>query len=173
MAQTAREYLFSLGLTKSPTGRGRFSNEAKAALAKAESEGIKFVDVTPSVAQPVIDVNAKDVRRWANENGYSLGDRGRISGTIKQAYLDATSPEDRQAPEVKANGINEYAQAHWRHPIDTDFTGKDSNGKVHTVSGRNACDCGYSLVGHVCDNPTALVCTKSGMERIKVIPVGI
>lgn len=40
--QTKREYLVSLGLAKA--GRGRFSGEAKAALAKAESEGVVFSD---------------------------------------------------------------------------------------------------------------------------------
>ena len=174
MAQTAREYLFSLGLTKSPEGRGRFSNEAKQALAKAEKDGIKFIDTSPAKVQPTIDVNAKAVRKWASENGYSLGDRGRISGEIKQAYLDSTNESDRPAPVATVRGdLNEYAAAAFRHPINTDFTGKDSTGKVHKVSGRNACDCGYSLVGHVCDNATALVCTDSGMERIKVTPVGI
>jgi hypothetical protein len=40
--QTKREYLVSLGLAKA--GRGRFSGEAKAALANAESEGVVFSD---------------------------------------------------------------------------------------------------------------------------------
>lgn len=40
--QSKREWLASKGLAK--IGRGKFSNEAKAALAKAESEGMKFSD---------------------------------------------------------------------------------------------------------------------------------
>jgi len=39
---TKREYLVGLGLAK--PGRGRFSADAKAALAKAESEGVTFSD---------------------------------------------------------------------------------------------------------------------------------
>lgn len=39
---TQREYLVSLGLAK--PGRGRFSTEAKAALAKAVEEGMTFTD---------------------------------------------------------------------------------------------------------------------------------
>ena len=39
---TKREYLVSLGLAKA--GRGRFTTEALAVLAKAESEGIVFSD---------------------------------------------------------------------------------------------------------------------------------
>ena len=115
--QTARQYLFSLGLTGSPEGRGRFSNEAKAALADAEKKGIKFIDTSPAKVQPTIDVNAKAVRKWASENGYSLGDRGRISGEIKQAYLDSTNESDRPAPVATVRGdLNEYAAAAWRHP---------------------------------------------------------
>lgn len=170
--QTARQYLFSLGLVKAPEGRGRFSNEAKAALAEAQAKGIKFIDTTTTAVQPTIDVNVKAVRKWANENGYSVGDRGRISGEIRQAYIDATSPEDRPAPEDRNDGINEYADAFYRYPQGTNFSGTDSDGKTHTVSGRNACTCGYSLIGHLCDNATALVSTGSGLERIAVTPIG-
>lgn len=43
--QTKRDYLVSLGLAK--PGRGKFSNEAKVALAKAEADGMKFADIAP------------------------------------------------------------------------------------------------------------------------------
>lgn len=55
-----------------------------------------------------------------------------------------------------------------RYPLGTEFVGYDSTGKRHVVSGRNACTCGYSLVGHTCDNPTALI--GSPLERISVTP---
>lgn len=42
---TKREYLFSKGLTKAPVGRGRFSAEAHAELAKATASGMTFSDV--------------------------------------------------------------------------------------------------------------------------------
>lgn len=42
-----REWLVSKGLAKA--GRGKFSNEAKAALAKAEADGMVFSDAVPSV----------------------------------------------------------------------------------------------------------------------------
>lgn len=41
--QTRREYAASLGLAKAGA-RGKFSNEAKAAIAKAEAEGMRFAD---------------------------------------------------------------------------------------------------------------------------------
>ena len=55
-----------------------------------------------------------------------------------------------------------------RYPLDQEFEGIDSNGKKHTVNGAQACGCGYSLVGHVCHDPSALI--GSPLERIKVTP---
>jgi len=40
--ETRRDYLVRMGLAK--PGRGKFSNDAKAALAKADEEGIEFLD---------------------------------------------------------------------------------------------------------------------------------
>lgn len=49
--QSRRDYLVSLGLAK--PGRGKFSNDAKSALSKAEAEGMKFSDtVTPTGIPP-------------------------------------------------------------------------------------------------------------------------
>jgi hypothetical protein len=56
-----------------------------------------------------------------------------------------------------------------RYPLDQKFKGVDSKGKTHIVSGRNACTCGYSLVGHICNTPNALI--GSPLERIAVMPV--
>lgn len=55
-----------------------------------------------------------------------------------------------------------------RYPLDQKFKGVDSLGKTHIVGGANACDCGYSLVGHICNNPTALI--GFPLERIAVVP---
>jgi hypothetical protein len=49
--QSARQYLFDLGLAK--MSRGRFSAEAKAALAKAMSEGMTFSDYVQSTPAAV------------------------------------------------------------------------------------------------------------------------
>lgn len=46
--QTKREWLAGQGLAK--MGRGKFSNDAKAALAKAEAGGMKFSDSTGPVS---------------------------------------------------------------------------------------------------------------------------
>jgi hypothetical protein len=51
MAQTKREYLVEKGLAK--PGRGRFSREALAVLANAESEGVTFAEATTVKAEKV------------------------------------------------------------------------------------------------------------------------
>jgi hypothetical protein len=49
MAQTKREYLVDKGLAK--PGRGRFSREALAALAHAETEGVTFTEGAPKTVK--------------------------------------------------------------------------------------------------------------------------
>ena len=130
---TEREYLHSIGLTKAPTGRGRFSREAHAALAKARANGMEFKSNAP-VAGPkrIVKSSPKSeiVKSTSTETGF-------MDGFLRYGKMDMT------------------------------FTGVDSKGRTHVVSGRNACSCGFSLVGHICDNPTSLV---GGGERIKVTP---
>lgn len=139
---TEREYLYSIGLTKAPTGRGRFSREAVAALAKARSEGMQFKEkIVPVVKSKPRSETSKPVKV-------------------------STPVEEKADPGTIQDG---YGQAFLRYGrMDMTFTGTDSDGKIHNVSGRNACSCGYSLVGHICDNATALV---NGGVRIAVTPV--
>ena len=136
--QTERDYLVSLGLAK--PGRGRFSNEAKQALAKARSEGMTFKGAPVPRVEP------------------------------SEAVSTVEAPSTRTGPMDAVT--NPYGQAFIRYSEGTTFTGTDSLGTKHTVDHRQACDCGYSLLGHVCDSPTALVSTKAGIERIAVMPNG-
>lgn len=64
-----REYLMSLNPPLAKEGRGKFSNAAKEALAKAEAEGIVFVD-KKSVVSTVATVN---------ENGEIVSERREIN----------------------------------------------------------------------------------------------
>ena len=41
-----------------------------------------------SAPAPSSEENAR-IRQWAKDNGYEVGDRGRISAEIRQAYADA------------------------------------------------------------------------------------
>lgn len=139
---TEREYLYSLGLTKAATGRGRFSREAHAALTKARSEGMQFKE------KPVIIPGGKTI----------------VKSTPKPVI--STAPVEKPEPGEIQDG---YGQAFLRYGrLDMEFEGFDEDGKRHVVSGRNACSCGWSLVGHTCDDATALV---GGGERIKVHPI--
>lgn len=129
--QTEREYLYSIGLTKAPTGRGRFSGAAHEALAKARAEGVQFKEKVAPQTKTIVKSKAKAV--------------------------------------VSSTSVENLGDAYLRYgKYDMSFEGFDDNGKRHVVSGRNACSCGYSLVGHTCDNPTALV---AGGTRIGVRPI--
>lgn len=140
---TEREYLYSIGLTKAPTGRGRFSREAVAAVVKARADGMTFKEkIVPAVkSKPRVE-------------------------TPKTIKVSTSVLEHESVPGAIQDG---FGQAFLRYGrIDMSFEGVDSDGKRHVVSGRNACSCGYSLVGHICENATALV---NGGDRISVSPV--
>lgn len=105
-------------------------------------------------------------------------DKARAEGTVFDD--DDVQPRAPKAPRVapvraqratthvrQSEGI--MADTNLRYPLDQKFKGVDSQGKTHIVSGRNACTCGYSLVGHVCNTPSALI--GSPLERIAVVPV--
>jgi hypothetical protein len=98
---TQRAYLVSLGLAKD--GRGKFSNAAKDALAKAIEQGMTFSDPVVSVKPrtvlstsvkapqtPRIDPKTFDpkvVRSWAQKAGIEVSNRGRIHQSIIAKYL--------------------------------------------------------------------------------------
>jgi hypothetical protein len=107
---TEREYLVSLNLAK--PGRGRFSAEAKAALAKAKSEGMTFDKTAAELAKEerqnkprkvrkTVQVvkesrpsqeayDAKAVRAWGEQTGaIEKGKRGKLPTALINAYLAA------------------------------------------------------------------------------------
>lgn len=108
---TERQYLVSLGLAQN--GRGRFSAEAKTALAKAKSNGMVFDKTAAEIAKeeranrpkkekkpkavvkPVIrptGYDPKAVRKWATENGREVNARGKLSNVLIQDYLKENEP---------------------------------------------------------------------------------
>lgn len=121
--QTKREWL---GTQKDTNGnalakvgpgvRGRFSTDATAALAHAETQGWKFADPAPAAPatpkaqavqrttaaplpagtaapatteKPLPQVDPKEVRAWAKANGHEVAERGRLHKTVVQAFLAA------------------------------------------------------------------------------------
>jgi hypothetical protein len=95
---TKREYLISLGLAK--PGRGRFSREGNAAIAKAESEGIKFDDPDPKNATPheavvsVVDT-PKPIKAWTVARDYNV-----MRGTTDEGWVIEWGMCDRCARSI-------------------------------------------------------------------------
>lgn len=122
--ETRRAYLVRLGLAKE--GRGKFSNVAKDALAKADKEGYEFLD-GPSPT-------------------------GNGSGPIKST-ADAPTPP---APVVKADPRNTpwIAPSDYRFPEAEYEAVTNLDGKRVVYSMRECCGvCRVSLVNHSCNTP--------------------
>lgn len=113
-------------------------------------------------------------REYAISLGLAVPGRGRLSREAHAAIAKAESNGmtfDDAKPTVKVTTSkpktvkvgpvvedevpNPYSNL--RYPDNTKFKGTDSEGKVHIMGGRNACmNCGYSLVGHICNEPVTL-----------------
>jgi hypothetical protein len=185
--QTAREFLFGKGLTKAPTGRGRFSREANAALDKARKAGTVFSDDASKVEKPKtvkVEKTPKavavkpterydnaEVRKWARANGHTVGERGRIHVDVINAYLSSTEKADR--PEVTGELDVYRATMTGRYPAGTTFKGTYSfKGKDVDliVSDAAVCQhCKVSLSGHMCQTPS--VVNGAGMGFMSVTPI--
>lgn len=50
---------------------------------------------------------------------------------------------------------------------DTLYEAMESDGTRHNL--RQACICGYSLVGHVCDSPQILTKSKQGHQPVEIV----
>lgn len=182
---TERAYLHSIGLTASPTGRGRFSADAHKALARAIDLGQVFqstkpvsISVKPKAAPKPAPakteapkVDAAKVRVWAGTKGITVGQRGRIHPDVVAQYL-ADPGTDKAAPQpAPLVGKDTRPAAPHRYPEGTTFTAKfkDSRGIEHTQTLGLATCCHYcrvSLIGHVCDTPA--VTTGYGIDPVRV-----
>lgn len=177
--QTARAYLHTLGLTKSPTGRGRFSAEAHDALAKARKGGTVFSDDAPKAVKPKtvkvpkaktetvkVDtkkVDPKAVREWAGKNGISIGARGRIHADVISRYLSEVTEDEQVEREGEFDPYRDAAPH--THSIDTVFV--DSNGKDR--SAREVCrNCRVSLVACRCGDPHIVATNGNGHVSVSV-----
>lgn len=119
--------------------RGRMSREANAAIDKARAEGTVFDDDGPVAVKA-----PKPVKPTVSApKGPSITHHREDDGVMADTSL--------------------------RYRMDQKFKGVDSLGKTHIVGGANACTCGYSLIGHICHSPSALI--GYPLERIAVVPV--
>lgn len=53
-----------------------------------------------------------------------------------------------------------------RYELD-EFVAVEADGTRHDL--KQACKCGYSLVGHICENPQILVKGKSGHQPVTIV----
>ena len=82
----------------------------------------KYIDAAVVVAEPVVETKPKataknsenaKMRAWAKENGFSIGDRGRISVEIQEAYKAAhevIEPEQSDAEVVSDLQLDEVLE---------------------------------------------------------------
>lgn len=131
--QTKREYLVGLGLAK--PGRGKFSNDAKKALAEAEAKGVKFSDVVTKIPTPT----EKPTEKAAG------GQTAPKTEPTMSAYL---FPDEYRFPEAEYKGV-------------TFKNGK----KVEVSLRECCNTCKVSLVNHMCDAPTILGDVHVKIER--------
>ena len=130
---------YAVSLGLATAGKGRMSREALAAIDKARAAGQTFDDDDVAPRTPK-------------------------TPKVREVSVRAT-----KAPTHAREGDGIMADTSLRYPLDQKFKGVDSLGKTHIVGGANACGCGYSLVGHICNTPTALI--GYPLERINVVPV--
>lgn len=124
--QSKREYLVSKGLAK--PGRGKFSNAAKEAIAKAEADGMKFSDGTGA------------------------------TGILTKNSAGGQSDQKTETPVVKADPRDSLyvSPADFRFPeAEYVAVARDNNGKRVLHSMRECCNtCRVSLTNHMCNTPT-------------------
>lgn len=78
-AQVARPSDFGLKVKRNSGGGRKVQREPRVSMYEAQA---------PEPPQPEPEP-MPDLRTWARENGYHVGDRGRVSGLIREAYRAA------------------------------------------------------------------------------------
>ena len=177
-----REYLVSLGLAT--PGRGRFSREAQAALQAAREAGRTFDQPVISAPreksqEPTVrrievpdrtSYDPKAVRKWAAEQGMTLGSRGRIDREVIAQYLSLHGDVSRVIAEPSTAG--QVLELRPRvHPVGTRFVHVDGKGRRHEIGDTNVdMVCGNSLSHCGCSAPRALV--RGILDYVPVTMVG-
>lgn len=124
--ETRRAYLVRLGLAKE--GRGKFSNAAKDALAKADKEGYEFLDgpsPTGNGSGPIRSTAEIDTQTEP------------VVKKVDPRDTPWIAPEDYRFPEAEYQAVGQV------------------DGKRVVYSMRECCGvCRVSLLNHSCDAPT-------------------
>lgn len=80
-AGEASEVIFSIN------GKAYSVDLNKRNLETFERHLSKYTNVARPLAQASPDVSVSEVRAWAQDNGYSVSDRGRVPISVMDAYL--------------------------------------------------------------------------------------
>ena len=114
-----------------------------------------------------MSLDAKKAVSDARKNGMTFKGKGPATAVV--SVSKTTKKDDgTSTTETEVKEVNQYADAFMRYPLDQMFS-YEHNGKKFKINGRGACmNCGYSLVGHTCNDPVVL--TYHGAQ--KVSPVG-
>ena len=181
---TQREYLVSLD--KAKPGRGKFSNEAKAILAKAVEGGMTFKSVAISKSPGIVlkatdkpngvesvepsSFSPKAVRKWAKAQGIDVAARGRIHGDIVRQYLGDVP--DAPSRVVETNPAQDYRPHADRYRMADRWTATHK-GEMIDKSYKDVCNhCGYSIGWCFCpDGPVAYA--KDVTTLVHLNPSGV
>lgn len=111
-----------------------------------------------------MSLDAKKAVQKARGEGMTFKGKGAPTATVT-----VVSKGTSEAPEtVEEKEVNQYADAFYRYDRDQTFF-YTHEGKKYVINGKGACmNCGYSLIGHTCNDPVVL--TYHGAQ--KVAPVG-
>lgn len=164
---TPREYLMTQNLAK--PGKGKFSNEGNAALAKARAAGMKFLEPTPKSSEPKVkvakiekavpvkhNVDPAAVRKWAVANHIEVSARGRLHSEIIQKYVDAHADNPDEMVERKEGSVSDLRQEAPRRYMNDKFVAKDVDGSKITKTFRDCCyRCQWSLGWCQCEQGPA------------------
>jgi hypothetical protein len=114
-----------------------------------------------------MSLDAKAAVAKAKAQGMTFKGKGAPTATV--SVSKSTKKDDgTSTKEVEVKEVSEYADGFYRYPRDQEFV-YEHNGKRFKINGKGACmNCGYSLVGHTCNDPVVL--TYHGAQ--KVSPVG-
>jgi len=106
-----------------------------------------------------MSLDAKAAVAKAKASGMTFSTKGAPTATVRTVTLSKDGEKEVQDTEV-----NQFADAFYRYEWDQEFS-YSHNGKTFKVGGRGACmNCGYSLVGHTCNDPVVL--TYHGAQKV-------
>jgi hypothetical protein len=111
-----------------------------------------------------MSLDAKKAVQAAKKNGMTF----RIKGAPTATVTVVSKPQkDSEAPVTEEKEVNQFADAFYRYDRDQMFAYKHE-GKTYKINGKGACmNCGYSLVGHTCNDPVVL--TYHGAQKVSPV----